>query len=137
MERKQGPLEMEGKQGTEEMEGKTEAKEKQGKKKAKVKRGIRKRKAKVKQRKQEAKEKKRQTQDAKRRKVNNQEGEWKRPSKLKTLSGQRKRKGQRQTIFVGAEAGAVYLDSFHGSSPEMFWWGEKTSHDNFPKQGQG
>ena len=128
---------MEEKQGAEEMEGKTEAKGKQGKKEAKVKQGIGKQEAKVKQRKQEAKEKKLQTQDAKRRKVSNKEGEWKRLSKLKTLQGQRNRRRQRQIIYVGAETDAMDLVSFDGSSPEMFWWGEKTSHDNFRKQGQG
>ena len=135
VEGKQGTLELQRKQGAEEMEGKTEAKEKQGKKEAKVKQGIGKQEAKVKQRKQEAKEKRPQTQDAKRRKVSNQEGEWK--SKWKTLQGQSKRKGQRQIIYVGTEADAEDFISFDWSQQDMFWWGEQKPHDIFPKQGQG
>ena len=49
-------------------------------------------------------------------------------TKRKTLQGQSKRKGQRQTIYVGAEADVEDLASFDGSSPEMFFGGEKKRH---------
>ena len=49
-------------------------------------------------------------------------------SKLKTIQGQRKRKRQRQTVYVGTEADAVHLVSFDGSPPEMFWSGGEKRH---------
>ena len=47
------------------------------------------------------------------------------------------RKGQRQTFDVGTEADIAHSVSFDLSPPRVCLWGEQTSHDAFPKQGQG